>query len=158
MGSTWRDFRYGLRMLARVPGHTLAAVLALAQGIGLTTATFSIVYGSMVRGLPFTQAERLMSVRARDVARDQEGDSAGIHDYLEWCRGAARLAAGVLLGLPAAFGVSQLLGGVLYDVRPGDPAVFGLVVVTLSLVAMVATLVPAQRALEVEPIVALRHD
>ena len=73
-------------------------------------------------------------------------------------QGAVQLAIGVLLGLPFAFGVSRLLAGVLYDVKPGDPTVFATVVATLSLVAMVACLVPGQRAVEVDPVVALRHE
>ena len=86
MGSVWRDFRYGLRMLARVPGHTVASALALSLGIGLTTATFSIVYGVMLRGLPFEHAERLMSLRTQNASRNRTGELVGVHDYLDWCR------------------------------------------------------------------------
>src|ERR1700739_2429090 len=86
MASIWRDFRYGLRMLARVPGHTVAAALALTLGIGLTTATFSIVYGVMFRGLPFADAERLMSLRTQNAARDRVNELPGVHDYLDWCK------------------------------------------------------------------------
>lgn len=86
MDSIWRDFRYGLRMLARVPGHTVAAALALGLGIGLTTATFSIVYGVMIRGLPFDHSERLMSLRTQNAARDRVDELVGVHDYLDWCK------------------------------------------------------------------------
>jgi putative ABC transport system permease protein len=86
MGSVWRDFRYGLRMLARVPGHTVAATLALSLGIGLTTATFSIVYGALFRGLPFEHAERLMSLRTQNASRDRMNEGVGVHDYLDWCK------------------------------------------------------------------------
>jgi putative ABC transport system permease protein len=86
MGSIWRDFRYGLRMLARMPGHTVASALALSLGIGLTTATFSIVYGMMLRGLPFEQGERLMMLSTQNAARDRKGELVGVHDYLDWCK------------------------------------------------------------------------
>jgi predicted lysophospholipase L1 biosynthesis ABC-type transport system permease subunit len=59
----------------------------------------------------------------------------------------AQLGLGLACGLPAAWGLSRLLGGVLFAVRPHDPAVFALVVATLALVALLATLVPAARAL-----------
>jgi putative ABC transport system permease protein len=73
-------------------------------------------------------------------------------------QGAIQLAIGVLFGLPFAFGASRLLAGVLYDVQPGDPTVFAAVVATLSLVAMAACLVPGRRAVEVDPVVALRNE
>ncbi|HYL05165.1 MAG TPA: FtsX-like permease family protein, partial [Thermoanaerobaculia bacterium] len=73
-------------------------------------------------------------------------------------QGAVQLAIGVLLGLPFAFAASQLLAGVLYDVQPADPTVFATVVFTLSAVAMAACLVPGQRAMEVDPAVALHQQ
>jgi putative ABC transport system permease protein len=86
MGSFWRDIRYGGRMLAKAPGHTVAAAVALSLGIGLTTAVFSIVYGVMWRGLPFPQADRLMSVNTQNAAHDLLDQLTGVHDYLDWCR------------------------------------------------------------------------
>ena len=56
------DFRYTLRHLATRPGLTALAVLALALGVGLTTTMFSIVYGAVVRGLPYHDSERLMHI------------------------------------------------------------------------------------------------
>jgi len=49
MVTFWRDLRYGGRMLAKAPGHTVAAAIALSLGIGLTTGMFSIVYGALWR-------------------------------------------------------------------------------------------------------------
>jgi putative ABC transport system permease protein len=86
MASMWRDLRYGLRMLARVPGHTAAAAIALSLGIGLTTATFSIVYGVVIRGLPFEHSERIMSLATQNLAQDRRDDGVGVQDYLDWCR------------------------------------------------------------------------
>jgi len=86
MASFWRDVRYGWRMLAKAPGHTAAAAVALGLGIGLTTAVFSIVYGLMWRGLPFPRADRLMSVDTENAARNLVDQPAGLHDYLDWRR------------------------------------------------------------------------
>ncbi len=86
MASFWRDIRYGGRMLAKAPGHTAAAAIALSLGIGLTTAVFSIVYGVMWRGLPFPQADRVMSVDSQNASRDLVDQPVDVHDYLDWCR------------------------------------------------------------------------
>jgi putative ABC transport system permease protein len=86
MGSFWRDIRYGGRMLAKAPGHTAAAAIALSLGIGLTTAAFSIVYGILWRGLPYPQSELLMDVSAQNLSRDLLHQGVDVHDYLDWCR------------------------------------------------------------------------
>jgi len=86
MASFWRNLRYGARMLAKAPGHTLAAAVALSLGIGLTTAMFSIVYGVMWRGLPYPHSERLMQVQVQAPARDLFDQPVDLHDYLDWCR------------------------------------------------------------------------
>jgi len=56
------DCRYGLRQLRNNPSFTAVAVLTLALGIGATTAIFSVVYGVLLRPLPYTDANRIMAV------------------------------------------------------------------------------------------------
>jgi ABC-type antimicrobial peptide transport system permease subunit len=73
-------------------------------------------------------------------------------------QGAIQLALGLALGLPAALGISRGLTDFVYPVDPGDPGVFAMVALGLSLVALLACLVPSQRAMDVDPNVALRCD
>jgi putative ABC transport system permease protein len=56
------DCRYGLRQLRKNPGVTTIMVLTLALAIGATTAIFSVVYGVLLRPLPYPDSSRIMAV------------------------------------------------------------------------------------------------
>lgn len=56
------DVRHALRILARSPGFTAISVLTLALAIGATTAIFSVVYGVLLRPLPYSDPNRIMAV------------------------------------------------------------------------------------------------
>ena len=72
--------------------------------------------------------------------------------------GVVQLGIGLTVGLAMAFGVSNVIGMVLFDVEPRDPVVFGTTVAVIALVGIVASFVPARRATRVDPMVALRYD
>ena len=57
-----QDLRHAGRMLRRSPGFTAVALITLALAIGATTATFSVVYGVLLRPLPFTDPNRIMAI------------------------------------------------------------------------------------------------
>ena len=57
-----QDVRFALRMLRKNPGFTAAAVLTLALAIGVTTGIFTVVYGTLLRTLPFPEPSRLVQL------------------------------------------------------------------------------------------------
>jgi len=73
-------------------------------------------------------------------------------------QGLVLTAVGVVLGLAGAFTLTRFLIGMLYEVRPSDPSIFGAVAALLMGVGLLACYIPARRAMKVDPLVALRYE
>jgi ABC-type antimicrobial peptide transport system permease subunit len=67
-------------------------------------------------------------------------------------------AAGVAIGAGIAAACTQLLGSLIYGVRPTDPATFVFAAITLGVAALLASYSPAKRAMSIDPILALRDE
>ncbi|HWM26402.1 MAG TPA: ABC transporter permease [Chthoniobacterales bacterium] len=72
------DLRFALRQLLKSPGFTLLAVLTLALGIGMNTAIFSLIHSLFLRGLPFSEPDRLIILRAEAKERNLEDLSMSV--------------------------------------------------------------------------------
>jgi predicted permease len=77
------DLRYSLRSLLARPGFLLTAVLTLAIGIGASTAIFSVLYGLMLRPLPYPDGERLVNIHNSYPNMGLANAGTSIPDYLD---------------------------------------------------------------------------
>lgn len=127
----------------------LALLLGLFAGLALVLAAVGI-YGVIA----YSVAQRTHELGIRIAL------GAGRRDLLRMVLGEGLLmaAAGVIVGLAGAWGLSRFVRTLLYGVRPNDPLTFAAVPVVLLLVALLACYIPARRATKVDPMVALRHE
>src|SRR5215204_1921978 len=58
----WQDLRFGVRMLLKKPGFTLIALITLSLGIGANTAIFSVLYGVLLKPLPYPDPNLIVRV------------------------------------------------------------------------------------------------
>jgi putative ABC transport system permease protein len=78
------DLRYAARVLRRHPALALGAVLTFTLGIGAASAIFSVVYGVLLRPLPYHRPERLVVVWERNVPQDRDRNVVSVGNFEAW--------------------------------------------------------------------------
>jgi putative ABC transport system permease protein len=68
------------------------------------------------------------------------------------------MLAGLVVGVALAFAVAHLLQSLLYGVSPDDPMIASIAALLLLLAGLAACYIPARRAMNIDPMVALRHE
>jgi putative ABC transport system permease protein len=144
-----------VRTMAQVRSESISRqrfnmlLLALFAAVALTLAPVGL-YG--VISYAVEQSTREIGVRVALGAQTKDVMRLVIG------QGLALTLAGVALGVAAAFGVTRLMTNLLFGVTATDPAVFLAAPVILALVAVIACYIPARRAANVDPMIALRQE
>ncbi|MCJ7629285.1 MAG: FtsX-like permease family protein, partial [Longimicrobiales bacterium] len=124
-------------------------MLGIAAAVALILGAIGI-YG--VISYIVTQRTRELGVRLA------LGAGAGQVRRMVLRQGLALAGTGVVIGLGVAVGLTRLMDALLYGVDPIDPLTYGSVALGLTLVALLASYVPARRASMVDPVVAIRFE
>ena len=84
MNTLWQDIRYGVRMLVNKPGVAILAVIALALGIGASTAIFSVVNTVLLRALPYPNSDRLVMIWEQNRPRSRDRNVISPANFFDW--------------------------------------------------------------------------
>ncbi|HEY7544884.1 MAG TPA: ABC transporter permease, partial [Blastocatellia bacterium] len=84
MQTLWKDLLYGFRMLIKKPAFTAIAVLALALGIGVNTAIFSLVNALLISPLPFPELDRLVAIWDKLPSQGVQHNEVTVANFLDW--------------------------------------------------------------------------
>ena len=82
--SFWQDCRHSVRSWRRNPGYTLLAVLTLALGIGANTAIFSLIYGVLLRPLPYQNGTHLVVLRQQAPLAGQNNPGFSVKEIEDY--------------------------------------------------------------------------
>jgi predicted permease len=152
-----------------MPGVSYVTITPLEEILGSQTrawklgATMFTVFGALAllvaavglySVISYNVAQRTHELGVRVALGAQSGDLT----RLIVGEGVRLAVAGVAIGTAIAWAAGRWVGPLLFDVSPRDPMVFGVVVVTLMVVAVGASVFPALRAARVDPLSALRAD
>jgi len=125
---------------------TLFIAFGAAALFMATVGLYGVLSFSVSRRMKEMGIRMALGASARDVIR------------LVMRQGGKQIAVGLGLGLLAAYGLTRVIGILMFEVQPRDPPVFAMVVLVIAAVGMLASLVPARRATRAQPTVALRHE
>ena len=125
---------------------TLFIVFGIAALFLASVGLYGVLAFSVSRRIQEMGIRMALGAGAKDVIR------------LVLKQGLTQLGIGLVLGLGMAAGLSQVVGFLMFEVEPRDPTVFGGIVFLILAVGLLASFIPAKRATNVDPMVALRYE
>jgi ABC-type antimicrobial peptide transport system permease subunit len=125
---------------------TLFAIFALIALVMSSVGLYAVMAYSVTQRTAEIGVRMALGAEGREVS------------WLILRRGLVQMAAGLAIGLVAAFFLAKVMRTLLVQISPSDPVTFASITLILSAVAIAACLVPARRATRVDPLVALRAE
>lgn len=125
---------------------TLFGVLAVMALILATIGVYGVINYSV------TQRTHEIGIRMALGAQSSDVRSLVVRQGLKlafW---------GILIGIPISFGLTRLMASLLFGISPSDPITFGGIALTMAIVAVLASYIPARKATKVDPMIALRYE
>jgi putative ABC transport system permease protein len=123
----------------------LGLIAAAAMGLA-TDGVFAVLLNTVAGRRPHNPVRMAVGARTRHVLRAVVGE------------GLAMAVVGLSLGALAALGLTRHLDSVLYEVSPTDPSAFAAAGAGLAAAVLLASWLPARRALRVDPAAILRSE
>ena len=129
----------------RVFGSMFAVMAAIALALS-SIGLYAVLAYSVTQRTQEIGVRMALGAQARQVS------------WLVLKRGLGQLAIGLTLGLAGALALSRVVRRMLVGISPADPVTFAAITILLTIVAVAACLLPARRATQVDPLVALRAE
>ena len=140
------DQLIGTRTIDASFNATLVLIFALVSLLLAAVGLFGVI--------SYVTAQRTMEIGVRIALGAQRNQVLSLILF----DGLRPALIGLALGLGASAGVTRLIQSMLYKTQPGDPEIFGLVALTLVVVAGAACVIPAWRAAQLDPVASLRME
>ncbi len=146
---------YNIRTLVRMMDDNLAGERASGWLLGVFAAVAMLLCAIGIYGvMSYTVAQRTNEIGVRMALGASQGNVLGI----VLGSGAKLALIGIAVGFVASLALTQIVQGALFGVTATDPITFALASAGLALVVLMSCLIPALRAIGVDPVIALRYE
>jgi putative ABC transport system permease protein len=131
------------------PQRVMMLILGAFGGMALVMAAvglYGVIANSVAQRTHEIGVRMALGARSGDVLKLVVGQGLGL------------VAAGIAMGLGGAFGLVRFVSSLLYGIRATDPLTLAVAAFVLAVVALLASYIPARRAMRVDPMIALRYE